>query len=100
MIAYWMSSNGMCRQPKSQPKAATAGGKPPRRGRRAARRGRNNPRKKTVEELDAEMVDYFANNENANANAGEGNAAQAQPATNGNDVNMDEISVSGAYPNL
>ncbi|KAL1972860.1 hypothetical protein VTN31DRAFT_6402 [Thermomyces dupontii] len=78
-------------QPKSQPKAATTSGKPSRRGRRPGRRGRN-PRKKTVEELDAEMVDYFANNENANTNTAEGNTAQAQPATNGNDVNMDEIS--------
>lgn len=92
---------------KSQPKPATApkpankqsaAGKGTRgRGGRVRGKGRNPGRgkPKTVEELDAEMVDYFAN-ENA-APAG-GNApvnGNAQQATNGGeDLGMAEISVS------
>ncbi|KAJ5587192.1 mRNA export protein mlo3 [Penicillium hispanicum] len=88
---------------KSQPKPATAAKAAPStrsrggratRGRRGRNPGRGKP--KTVEELDAEMVDYFAN-ENAPA---EGNApvnGTAQQATNGGeDLGMAEISVS--YP--
>lgn len=84
-------------QAKAQPKPATAT-KPAagaRRGRGRPRKGRTvGNRKKTVEELDAEMVDYFAaNNENAvttDGNAAANGTAQ-QPATNGEDL---EISVS------
>ena len=95
------------RQGKSQPKSAapkpatngtaTRGG---RVGGRGARRGRNagRPKAKTADELDAEMVDYF------DANAANGTAATtdaaatmngaAAPATNGEEIGMDEISVS------
>lgn len=83
---------------KSQPKPAT-GAKPAAnaRGRtratRGARKGRNVGRgkPKTVEELDAEMVDYFTN-ENAPA---DGNATNGAPQqTNGDqDLGMAEISV-------
>ncbi|PGH14505.1 hypothetical protein AJ79_02998 [Helicocarpus griseus UAMH5409] len=80
-------------QPKPQPKPvsaakATAGSK---RGR--ARRGRNagRPKPKTVEELDAEMEDYFPAN---NAAPAATNGAAAPPAANaGEDLGMDEISV-------
>ncbi|ODM15664.1 hypothetical protein SI65_08898 [Aspergillus cristatus] len=85
---------------KSQPKPAT-GPKPAgagRRGRRAPRRGAgrpNRPQKKSKEDLDAEMDDYFVSNESGGAPAA-GNApvnGQAQPATNGGeDVGMAEIS--------
>ncbi|KAL5360525.1 hypothetical protein BJX96DRAFT_175382 [Aspergillus floccosus] len=87
-------------QTKPQPKPATATKTAnARRGRRTPRRGggrnSNRPKPKSVEELDAEMVDYFAGNENAPA---EGNApangAAPQPATNGGeDTGMAEISV-------
>jgi THO complex subunit 4 len=85
-------------QTKPQPKPATATKTAnARRGRRARRGGGRNtsrPKPKTVEELDAEMVDYFAGNENAPA---EGNApangTAPQPATNGGeDTGMAEIS--------
>lgn len=89
---------------KSQPKPATAAkpaiNKGKARGRGAARGGRGrNPgrgKPKTVEELDAEMVDYFSN-ENAPA---QGNApvnGAAPQATNGEDTGMAEISVSISY---
>ncbi|KKA25677.1 RNA annealing protein Yra1 [Rasamsonia emersonii CBS 393.64] len=80
-------------QAKAQPKPAT-GAKPGRRGRGRPRRRNAANRKKTVEELDAEMVDYFAAN-NENAATTDGNAATngtaQQPATNGEDL---EISYS------
>lgn len=83
-------------KPATEPKPAGAG----RRSRRVSRRGgrtANRPKKKTAEELDAEMDDYFVSNESG-AQPAEGNApvngqAQAQPATNGGeDVGMAEIS--------
>ncbi|EAW13244.1 RNA binding domain protein [Aspergillus clavatus NRRL 1] len=94
-------------QVKSQPKPATAAKTAAaargrgRRGRRggAAATGRtsNRPKQKTVEELDAEMVDYFAGNENAgsadaSAPAAANGAAQ-QPAAGGEDLGMAEISI-------
>ncbi|PWY65592.1 hypothetical protein BO70DRAFT_324696 [Aspergillus heteromorphus CBS 117.55] len=84
-------------QTKPQPKPATAtkandntrGRKSrPRRPARA-----NRPKPKTVEELDAEMMDYFATNENGPAE-GAAPAVQQQPATGGEDLGMAEISVS------
>ncbi|KKY14920.1 putative rna annealing protein [Phaeomoniella chlamydospora] len=84
---------------KAQPKSATAskpkdaaagrGGRATRgRGRKARTPGRP---KKTAEELDQEMTDYMsASAPNTEAN---GNAA-APAATNGEDLGMDEISVS------
>ncbi|KAJ5159849.1 mRNA export protein mlo3 [Penicillium canariense] len=85
---------------KSQPKPATApksapnnakgrGGRTAGRGRRGRNPGRGKP--KTVEELDAEMVDYFSN-ENVPT---EGNApvnGAAPQATSGEDTGMAEIS--------
>ncbi|KAM0804530.1 hypothetical protein BDR22DRAFT_969852 [Usnea florida] len=96
-------------QGKGQPKSAAAkpatNGTATRGGRvggRGARRGRNagRPKAKTADELDAEMVDYF------DANAANGTAATTDaaatvngstaPATNGEEIGMDEISVSNA----
>lgn len=88
-------------QPKVQPKSAAAGRKAPA-GKAAAakagpakggkKRGKNvRPAKKTAEELDAEMGDYF------NANATEGGAAPAAAAPapaaagNGDAAMQDEI---------
>lgn len=84
-------------QSKAQPKPATAAktAAAGRRGRARPRKARNPAnRKKTAEELDAEMVDYFStNNENATtADANAGLNGAAQPAANGDA--MDEISVS------
>ncbi|KAE8326181.1 hypothetical protein BDV39DRAFT_206076 [Aspergillus sergii] len=89
-------------QTKSQPKPATASKAADSsrgRGRRGGRRGPapkpNRPKPKTVEELDAEMMDYFSNE---NAGTAEGNApapaAAPQPANGGEDLGMAEISVS------
>ncbi|KAJ6036756.1 mRNA export protein mlo3 [Penicillium herquei] len=89
---------------KSKPKPATAKKTAnakvgARGGRQGQNRGRNPGRgkPKTVEELDAEMVDYFAGGEPAPAN----NAApvnSAAPQTNGGeDLGMAEISVSNYH---
>jgi THO complex subunit 4 len=87
-------------QPKAQPKsAANAKGTPAVRGGKAAR-GRGGkaksarPAKKTAEELDSEMMDYFGSTGNNETEAGA--AGNAQPATNG-DANMDEVLVSWSY---
>ena len=93
-------------QPKSQPKSAAttktianaangtgAGGRGGRRGGRGGR-GRNaRPAKKTAEELDSEMADYFDNGGAAPAEAGSAANGAAQPAANG-DVMEDEVLVS------
>ncbi|KAE8160955.1 hypothetical protein BDV40DRAFT_301805 [Aspergillus tamarii] len=85
-------------QTKSQPKPATASKAADStrgRGRRGGRRGpkSNRPKPKSVEELDAEMVDYFSNE---NTGPAEGNApapaAAPQPANGGEDLGMAEIS--------
>jgi THO complex subunit 4 len=76
-------------QPKPQPKSAavtktnSASGT---RGRRGGARGGRNPRpaKKTAEELDSEMVDYFQSGTTATETGG-----NAQPAANA-DANMDD----------
>lgn len=70
------------------------------RGRaRGARRGRTGGRgkPKTADELDAEMVDYFDANGANGAGGADGAATTngaSQPGTNGQDMGMDEISVS------
>lgn len=96
-------------QPKSQPKPATAGrgatnGAATRgRGRgRGGRRGRNAGRgkPKTADELDAEMVDYFDAPGGVGGNAGTDVTATngaAPTAANGEDLGMDEISVSTLF---
>jgi THO complex subunit 4 len=85
-------------QPKAQPKSAAAdkkanatngkagaaGGKA---GKKGPRRGRSHrPVKKTAEELDSEMADYFDNANTANNDA---NAAAPAPAAGG-DAPMEE----------
>lgn len=104
-----------CRQPKGQPKPATAAKaatdgtvtRGAERGRgRGGRRGRNAGRAKpkTAEELDAEMMDYFdASGAPANGAATTDAAATtngtAQPAANGGeDLGMDEVLVSADEP--
>lgn len=80
---------------KDKPKPATAGktapaaarGRGEARGRGKGRGGRDaRPKKKTVEELDAEMADYFPNGE-ANTATGSGDVA---PAAAGGDTAMDD----------
>jgi THO complex subunit 4 len=81
-------------QPKSQPKSAAATKTNATRGKASARGGRGKgkntrPTKKTAEELDSEMVDYFGG-----ASTDAPATGAAQPAANG-DANMDdEILVS------
>jgi hypothetical protein len=88
--------------PKSQPKSAantkaTAGaakGEGARRGRgRPSKRGGKSarPAKKTAEELDSEMMDYFGT---AEAPAETGTAAPAQAAVANGDAMDDEVLVS------
>lgn len=105
-ICGYSISNSCKSQPKSQPKSAAttkaagnagaganAGGKSGRggRGRRGGRNAR--PARKTAEELDSEMVDYFGNNGTATTEAGATTDGAAQPAANG-DAMEDEILVS------
>ena len=92
-------------QPKSQPKSAAvvkatsgatsgaaSGGRAGRRGRGG--RGRNGrPAKKTAEELDSEMADYFDIGGAAATEAGTATSGAAQPAANG-DAMEDEVLVS------
>jgi THO complex subunit 4 len=92
-------------QPKSQPKSAAttkatanaAGGNAS--GGRAGRRGRggrarnSRPAKKTAEELDSEMADYFDNGGATATDTGVATNGVAQSAANG-DVMEDEVLVS------
>jgi THO complex subunit 4 len=93
--------------PKAQPKSATAtkgtaNGTGKKAANKAKKQGKNATRSKpkTAEELDAEMTDYFTNNNGGattmtDANgAASGNAQSA--ATGGEDLGMDEISVSSS----
>lgn len=86
-------------QPKSQPKSAaatkstasTGAGTRGKSTRGRGRTGRNpRPAKKTAEELDSEMADYFE----TGANAAGAEAGAAAPATNGDAAMDDEIMVS------
>ncbi|KAJ5620328.1 hypothetical protein N7510_004312 [Penicillium lagena] len=82
---------------KAQPKPATAGKAANARGRRATRgrgRGGRNPGRpqKTVEDLDADMADYFNENGPADASAPVNGAAAAPAANAGEDLGMGEIS--------
>jgi THO complex subunit 4 len=92
-------------QPKSQPKSAAttkatanaaggnaSGGRGGRRG-RGGRARNSRPAKKTAEELDSEMADYFDNGGAAAVETGAGTNGVAQPAANG-DVMEDEVLVS------
>ena len=93
--------------PKARPKSAavTKAGANGTKGAKVAGRvanpkgGRNTnrPKAKTTEELDAEMTDYWGNNNHTGSapgieSTGAVNGA-AQPAANGEDLGMDEISV-------
>lgn len=94
-MSAWISLTFLSSQPKSQPKsAAVTKGTTATRGKAARGRGgkakNGRPAKKTAEELDSEMADYFGGSNT------EGAAAATQPAANGNgDAAMDdEILVS------
>lgn len=86
----------ICRQAKKdKPKPATAAKAAPAAGRgRGETRGRGKgrggrearPKKKTVEELDAEMADYFPGGEAVNASGD----VDAAPATTAGDTAMDD----------
>lgn len=68
-----------------------------RGGGRGNRRGRNagRPKAKTADELDAEMVDYFdANSANGTTDAAGITNGAAAPTANGEEIGIDEISVS------
>lgn len=78
-------------QPKAQPKSAASvknngaagkgpAGKGPKKGPRKGKSGR--PAKKTAEELDSEMTDYFAGSTNPDAGA--------PAAANGGDAPMED----------
>lgn len=82
-------------QPKAQPKSAAAvkkdangtkgGAAAGKAAKKTPRRGRSNrPVKKTAEELDSEMADYFDNANPENANGA------ASAATGGGDAPMEE----------
>ncbi|KAH6679249.1 putative mRNA export protein mlo3 [Halenospora varia] len=77
-------------QPKSQPKsAAVTKATPSTRGKATRGRGKAKnarPAKKTAEELDSEMVDYFGG---GNAETDAAASGAAQPAAGG-DANMDD----------
>ncbi len=88
--------------PKAQPKSATRtkatakDAKGRKDAARAPKRGKSNkPKPKTAEELDAEMTDYWGNNPAGAVNSTEPAATNgAAPAATGDDLGMDEISVS------
>lgn len=90
--------------PKAQPKSAVnvkkATAKDGAKGRGAGKdakpkRGRNARPKKTAEELDAEMTDYWGgNNPSATGTTPAATANGTNPAPAGGDEAMDEISVS------
>lgn len=92
----------MCNsQSKAKPKSAaavkaTTNGTPARGGRARGRGGRNGgrPKRKTADELDAEMVDYFDATAATNGSAVDGSANMNGIAQQvANDDGMDEISV-------
>jgi len=81
-------------QPKAQPKsAAVTKAAGAAAGTRKGRRGRprnSRPAKKTAEELDSEMADYF-NTGNGAETSGAVATGDAQPAANGDAAMEDEI---------
>lgn len=92
--------------PKAQPKSATAtkasaNGTGKKAATKARKRGKNATRSKpkTAQELDAEMTDYWTNS-NGGTTMTDANGTtngNAQPAaTGGEDLGMDEISVSSS----
>ena len=89
--------------PRAQPKSATTtkatlnGASKTGRAAVRASKSRKGRKPKTTEELDAEMTDYWGTNTNgapaAAAVAGGMATGGAEPAANGEDLGMDEISV-------
>jgi THO complex subunit 4 len=95
----YLYANRTCSQPKAQPKSAASGkGATAGIGKAGAaktankkRRGRSaRPAKKTAEELDSEMTDYFKTNAEG---AASGAGAAATAATAGDAPMEDEIMV-------
>ena len=92
--------------PKAQPKSATStkatNGAGKKAANKARRRGKNATRSKpkTIEELDAEMTDFHTNNNGGTTIMTDANGTttgNARPAaTGGEDLGMDEISVSSS----
>jgi THO complex subunit 4 len=87
-------------QPKAQPKSAAARKTNEAKGAGASGRGKKGTRgggrtgrpvKKTAEELDSEMADYFTGAPATNENTTTGTAAPAAPAGNGDASMEDEI---------
>jgi THO complex subunit 4 len=101
-ISHSPLTNGSA-NPRAQPKPATAtkatSNAAAKTGRAAARasKSKKGRKPKTAEELDAEMTDYWGTNTNGAptaAAATDGMATGgAEPAANGEDLGMDEISV-------
>lgn len=95
-------SERVAANPRAQPKSATAtkatSNTATKTGRAAARasKSKKGRKPKTAEELDAEMTDYWGTNTNGAptaAAATDGMATGgAEPAANGEDLGMDEIS--------
>jgi THO complex subunit 4 len=95
----WTSTHKPSQPKKDKPKPATATKAAPAAGRgrgdgargrgRGGRGGRERQKKKTVEELDAEMADYFPTAEGSN-DAMVSNGAEAAPAPAGGDTAMDD----------
>lgn len=94
------TSTDSARQPKKdKPKPATASKAAPAAGKgrgestrgrgRGGRGGRERQKKKTIEELDAEMADYFPTADGGN-DAMVSNGADAAPAAAGGDTAMDD----------
>ncbi|KAK3044448.1 hypothetical protein LTS18_001264, partial [Coniosporium uncinatum] len=72
-----------------------AAGKTATRGRKAKPAKNARPKKKTAEELDAEMVDYFGDNNAASGDPVNGadaavDSGAVQPVANGGDTGMDD----------
>lgn len=93
--------------PKAQPKSAaatkaTANGGVKKAAKKTKKRGKNASRSKpkTADELDAELTDYWTTNNGGTITVADTNATmngKTEPvATGGEDLGMDEISVSSS----
>lgn len=97
--------NHILSQPKAQPKSAASnkhsagaakGNAAKGKGNKPARARNARPAKKTAEELDSEMADYFVANSNADSNANAAPAAAPAPVATGDAPMEDEIMVSNS----
>ncbi|OAA73123.1 RNA binding domain protein [Cordyceps fumosorosea ARSEF 2679] len=85
------SPRGPRRRGGRRPGARREGGDSGREGRDGGRGGRGNPRsKKTQDELDAEMDDYFTKNDGAGANGAAATTEGTAPAPGPSDMDMIE----------